>query len=273
MRRPVISLFLGLVLAAGALLLVFNLRAPAVQTASAATPTIAMTGILVASEDLAFGDQITADFIKTVQWPEEFVPENAILDKDEALAGPDGERIAIRSFVTGEPLLKSKISGYGERPILSRKITEEMRAFSIRINDVSGVAGFLLPGDNVDVLLTRELGQRNKNMITDIIIQNVGVLGIDQLANEETDNPVVARTATVEVTPEQAQKLALAQQLGTLSLTLRNYADVDSAEVSRVTVSDLGIDTPKRPVVRRDNGIFVRVRKGASNVKSERVPQ
>ena len=272
MRRPVISLFLGLALAAGALYLVFNLRAPAVQTAVAATPQIPMTEILVASENLAFGDPIKADFIKRVQWPEEFVPEGVVINQDEALAGPDGERIAIRSFVAGEPLLKSKISGYGERPILSRKVTEEMRAFSIRINDVSGVAGFLLPGDNVDVLLTRQLGRDNKNLITDIIIQNVGVLGIDQLANEETDNPVVAKTATVEVTPEQAQKLALAQQLGTLSLTLRNYADIESAAVKRVSVSDLGIDTAK-PVARRDNGIFVRVRKGTSNVKSERVPQ
>lgn len=271
MRRPFLNLLVGLALALGALYIVYNLRSPIsrVEAAPVSLPTVS---ILIASEDLEFGDAITADFIKTVQWPEEFVPENAITDRDEALAGPDGERIAVRSFVAGEPLIRSKISGYGERPILSRKITEDMRAFSIRINDVSGVAGFLLPGDNVDVLLTRQLGRDQKNFVSDVIIQNVSVLGIDQLASEETDNPVLAKTATVEVTPEQAQKLALAQQLGSLSLTLRNFADLDSATVKRISVSDLGIDAPT-PVVRRDNGIFVRVRKGTSDIKSERVPQ
>jgi pilus assembly protein CpaB len=199
------------------------------------------------------------------------VPENIVTTRNELLEGPEGERIAIRSFVAGEPFLKTKVSGYGEKPTLSRKVADDMRAFSIRINDVSGVAGFLLPGDRVDVMLTRELTGSRGNLITDVIIQNVGVLGIDQLSSEQAENPVIARTATVEVTPEQAQKLALAEQLGTLSLTLRNYANLESAEVKRISVSDLGIDTP-RPVV-RDNGIYVRVRKGVDNLESERVPQ
>lgn len=270
MLRPLTSLAIGLILAAGALFIVYNLRG-AGQTAEAAPATLPTTTILVASTNLGFGDPIKADFIKAVEWPQSSVPENAALSKDELLAGPEGERIAIRSFVAGEPLLKSKISGYGERPILSRKVAEDMRAFSIRINDVSGVAGFLLPGDNVDVQLTRQLGKDRKNLITDVIIQNVSVLGIDQLSNEDTDNPVLAKTATVEVTPEQAQKLALAQQLGTLSLTLRNFADLDSAEVKRVSVTDLGIDAPKKIV--RSDGVYVRVRKGTSRAKSERVPE
>lgn len=270
MRRPIISLMIGIVLAAGALYLVYSFRgaAPSAQAAPAAIQT---TTILIAEQDLAFGDSITADFIKAVDWPVDSVPENVVVDHREVLSGPEGDRIAIRSFVAGEPLLKSKISGYGEKPTLSRKVTDDMRAFSIRVNDVSGVAGFLLPGDNVDVMLTRQLGSSKNNLITDIIIQNVSVLGIDQLASEETENPMVAKTATVEVTPEQAQKLALAQQLGTLSLTLRNYADLEAAEVKRISVNDLGIDTP-RPVA-RNNGIYVRVRKDAASVKSERVPQ
>ena len=275
MRRPIISLLIGGVLAAVALFVVYNSRGP-VEQAQAAPAVLPTTTILVATEDLAFGDPIKADFIQAVLWPADSVPENVILDRDEIIGGEDGERIAIRSFVKGEPLLKSKISGFGERPILSRKVNEDMRAFSISINDVSGVAGFLLPGDRVDILLTRQLrrgGDRNQNLVTDVITQNVGVLGIDQLASEETDNPVVARTATIEVTPEQAQKLALAQQLGTLSLTLRNYSDLEDAEVKRISVSDLGIDGQTKAPVRRNQGIFVRVRKGASDVSSERVPQ
>ncbi len=270
MQRPIISLLIGLVLATGALFIVYNLRG-AGQVAKAAPAIFPTTTVLIASTDLAFGDPIKADFIKAAEWPQDSVPKNAALDRDDLLLGPDGERIAIRSFVTGEPILKSKISGYGERPILSRKIADDMRAFSVRVNDVNGVAGFLLPGDNVDVQLTRQLGKDHKNLITDIIIQNVSVLAIDQLSSEETDNPVVAKTATVEVTPEQAQKLALAQQLGTLSLTLRNFANLEDAEVKRVSVKDLGIDGPKKVV--KNDGIYVRVRKGTSTVKSERVPQ
>lgn len=268
MRRPIISLVIGAMLATGALFLAYNIRLSSsdAQAATIGAPTTA--AVMVAGQDLAFGDTIKADFIKVVQWPADAVPENIVATRNELL---EGERIAIRSFAAGEPFLKSKVSGFGEKPTLSRRVAEDMRAFSIRINDVSGVAGFLLPGDRVDVQLTRELNGNRDNLITDVILQNVSVLGIDQLANEAAENPVVAKTATVEVTPEQAQKLALAQQLGTLSLTLRNYADLESAEVKRISVNDLGIEKP-RPVA-RDNGIFVRVRKGADKLESERVPQ
>ena len=269
MRRPIISICIGLILAAGALYVVYTARGS--NRAEAASITIPTVMVLVAKTDIAFGDPIKADFIEFIDWPETAVPAEAALNKDDVLAGPEGERIAIRSFVKGEPLLKTKISGYGGRPILSRKVTDDMRAYSIRINDVNGVAGFLLPGDHVDIMLTRQLGSNRDNMITDVIIQNVSVLGIDQLASEETENPVLAKTATIEITPEQAQKLALAQQLGTLSLTLRNYADLESAEVKRISVKDLGLDGSK--TVSRDNGIYVRVRKGTSNAKSQRVPK
>lgn len=271
MSRSIISVILGLVLAAGALLLVYNLRAP-VETAQAAPAEgPATTTVIVASDNIAFGEAITADFITEIEWPLDSVPEGAILARTEALGGPDGERIAIRSIVAGEPLLRSKVSGYGERPTLSRKVADDMRAFSIRINDVSGVAGFLLPGDRVDVQLTRSVGRNRDNLVTDVIIQNVSVLGIDQMASEESENPVLARTATVEVSPEQAQKLALAQQLGTLSLTLRHFSNIEDAEIKRVSVNDLSNDTDK-PVA-RNNGIYVRVRKGGTDVKSQRVPQ
>lgn len=270
MRRPIISLIVGAVLAAAALYLAYNARLNNNNAQAATIQGPVTAAVMVASEDLAFGEAIKADFIKVVEWPADAVPENIVTTRDELLQGPEGERIAIRSFVAGEPFLKSKVSGFGEKPTLSRKVAENMRAFSIRINDVSGVAGFLLPGDRVDVQLTRELNGNNDNLVTDVIIQNVSVLGIDQLASEEAEDPMVAKTATVEVTPEQAQKLALAQQLGTLSLTLRNHTNIESAEVKRITVSDLGIDTP-RPVV-RDTGIYVRVRKGADTLESERVP-
>ncbi|GJL94639.1 MAG: hypothetical protein DHS20C05_10440 [Hyphococcus sp.] len=269
MKRSIYSVIAGLVLAASALFLVYNSRT-AIQPVEAAPMVVPTTTVLVTTEAIAFGQPIKADFVKEVSWPEDAVPEGIIQDRAMLNNGDQGVRIAIRSFVAGEPLLKSKVSGFGEKPTLSRKVSDELRAFSIRINDVSGVAGFLLPGDAVDIQLTRQIGRNKKNLVTDVIIQNVSVLGIDQLASEETENPVVARTATVEVTPEQAQKLALAQQLGSLSLMLRNYTDVADAEVKRVTVGDLTNDGPKKAA--KNDGIYVRVRKG-TDVKSTRVPK
>ena len=115
---------------------------------------------------------------------------------------------------------------------------------------MSGVAGFVTPGDRVDVLLTRRLD--NDDMITTTVLQDIVVRGTDQLADQDVDQPSVARTVTVEVTPDEAQRLALAQQAGTLSLTLRNLAttarpDLRTLSVQRADV-DLGQveDRPRR---------------------------
>ena len=267
MNRSVISIILGFLFAAGALWFVYNLRATPSQATvmqPKADPTVS---VYVAKTDIVFGDRIIPDHLDTVDWPERAVPADAILSKEELLADESGERrIAVRSFVAGEPFLKSKVSGYGERPTLARKVADGMRAVSIRIDDVNGVAGFLLPGDRVDVMLTREYGGRD-NKIVDIILQNVTVLGIDQLASDQAEDPMLAKTATMEVTTEDAQKLTLAQQVGTLSLALRNFANTEESTVRRIGMGDLG---DKKLV--RNEGVYVRVRKG-SDVSSERVPQ
>jgi pilus assembly protein CpaB len=154
----------------------------------------------------------------------------------------------------GEPVLKSRISGFGAKATLSRQVPAGMRAVSIRVDDVSGVAGFILPGDRVDVMLTHRLegASPDASLVTDIILQNVQILGIDQLSDQDREKPVVARTATVAVTPEDAQKLALAQQAGTLGLALRNTSAVDQVPVERVVQRDLAPNAapPPRPVRR-----------------------
>ena len=126
-----------------------------------------------------------------------------------------------------EPVLDYKISGPGARGSLSALISEGMRAVSIRVTDVSGVSGFVMPGDYVDVLYTRdEESRRNgNNLQSDILLQNVKVLGIDQDLNDMSDIPVVVRTVTIEVANVDAQKLHLAEDAGKLSLTLRRAGD------------------------------------------------
>ena len=136
----------------------------------------------------------------------------------EALLGTGSAepRRARRAISAGEPLLELKVSAFGERVTISDLIDPVKRALAIRVTDVTGVAGFVTPGDKVDIVLTRDLD--GGEMRADTILQNIVVRGTDQVADQDRDKPSVVRTVTVEVTPDEAQKLALAQQAGTLSL-------------------------------------------------------
>ena len=135
-----------------------------------------------------------------------------------------------------EPVLAWKISGPGGRATLSALVKEGMRAVTISVNDTSGVAGFVLPGDRVDVLYTRP--QADSPSI-DVLFQNVKVLAVNQNVDEKTSNPIDGRTTTLELTPLDAQKLALAQSTGGLIFTLRSAGSLDAAPAQRVVESEL----------------------------------
>ena len=261
MQRSLVSLIIGIVLAIAAIALLFNYIG-GLEGEVAAPVLPETTTIIVAAEALPFGANIDAQSLRLVTWPQESIPPGSFTSMDEVFAGAegDGDRIALSALVAGEPLLRSRISGFGERPILSRQVAEGMRAMTIRIDDVSGVAGFVLPGDRVDILLTRQDETIEDLMVTDIILQNIVVLGIDQSADQRTDEPIVARAATVEVTPEQAQKLALAQRAGDLTLALRGVTTIVEGEEIVLQVDEYDLDSARRasgPV-----GPTVRVRSG-----------
>ena len=117
---------------------------------------------------------------------------------------------------------------------------------ALRASDITGVGGFVLPGDRVDILLTRTIaGGDTANTVTQVLAENVRVLGVDQLSNDETDKPVVARAVTVEVTPDQASTISLAQSVGTVSLTLRHVSDAAGLVRKSTTVADLGFVAPR----------------------------
>lgn len=233
-RRPVYSILIGMILAAGALFFLYQWRGE--TGGSPRSIAVDTQTVLVAATDIPFGTKLTSESIKEVAWPRDSVPAGAVLVRNELLAGPKGERIAIRSFAAGEPILRSKVSDFGEKPTLSRRVPPNMRAYSVRVSDVSGVAGFLLPGDRVDVLLTRD--DSRGNVAAEVLLQNLTVLGIDQISSEDSDQPVVVKTATIQVTPEEAQKLAIGERLGTLSLALRNYADTAKPPLPKVMLDN-----------------------------------
>ena len=208
-----------------------------VAVAAPAAPALEVTTVVVARSPLRFGNRIGSQHVKEVDWPASAVPPGAFTSIEEFL-GEEGERVVLQAMEENEPVLASKVTGGGERASLSAIIEPGMRAVTIRVNDVLGVAGFVLPGDRVDIMLTREL---DESPVTDVLLQNVKVLGIDQDANEKRNEPGVARSITLEVSTVQAQKLTLASRVGSLSLTLRNVANVETEQVRRINLNDLNV--------------------------------
>ncbi|HET6518766.1 MAG TPA: Flp pilus assembly protein CpaB [Geminicoccaceae bacterium] len=228
---------MGFLLAGGSVVVAHSyLRGAATQSPGAQAREIG--AIAVARTDIPFGAPIHIELVRLQEWPKEALPPEAFTTLEELL-GPDQRqpRRARRSIVAGEPIVRNKVSDFGEKVTISDIIDPGKRAMAIRVNDVSGVAGFVTPGDRIDVLLTRRLD--NDNMTTTTVLQDIVVRGTDQLADEDLDKPNVARTVTVEVTPDEAQRLALAQQAGTLGLTLRNVATTEKPALQSLSVSDL----------------------------------
>lgn len=240
--RAVVMLIVAVVLGGAAALLARNLLQSRNVAPQVANTGPAVTTVVVARRALHFGDAVNRDVVSEVPWPATATPAGSFKKADELFAKP-GRRVALREIAQGEPLLKDRISGFGGRAILSTQIDEKMRAITIRVNDVYGVAGFVVPGDRVDVLLIRSQGNQNSTT-TETLLQNLKVLGIDQDASEQTDKPRVVKAVTLEVTPDETQKLALAATVGTLSLALRNATNTAQARLPRITVRDLGVAPP-----------------------------
>ena len=235
--RGLLLLMLGLLLAGGSVLVAHSyLQKMTAPPGEAQAKEVAQ--IVVARGEIPYGGPIHFEMLRLQEWPAEAVPPEAFTSLEEVLGTTAQEpRRARRSMVAGEPVLRSKVSEFGEKVTIADIIDPTKRAMAIRVNDVSGVAGFVTPGDRVDVLLTRRLN--GDNMITTTVLQDIVVRGIDQLADEDLDKPNVVRTITVEVSPEEAQRLALAQEAGTLGLTLRNLATTDKADLRALGVNEL----------------------------------
>ena len=245
-------LAIALVLAGGAVFLAQNWLENQVQPVivqEQKAPEIPLTKVVVAGTALNFGNAIRREHLRLVDWPAATVPPGAFAAFEDVLSEED-ERIALRPIEPNEPILRSKISGFGGRAILSSLVAPNMRAMTISINDITGVAGFVLPGDHVDILLTRE---RGGSPVTDIFLQNIKVLGIGQDANQNRQEPGVVRAITFEVTPTQAQKLVLSSQVGTLSLALRHTTNVDAVQPETIGVRDLRIGEGQSSAETRTN--------------------
>jgi pilus assembly protein CpaB len=198
--------------------------------------------IVVAAAPLAFGAVLSPDNLTEIPWSRGKLPDGAFATKSDLLK--DGRRVALNAIERSEMILASKITAPGQRASLSVLLEEGQRAVTVRVDDVRGVAGFILPGDRVDVVLLRaETQQGETENSADVLLENVKVLAIDQLVNDKQDQPTVATVAkavTLQVSPQQAQKLLLAGNVGKLSLILRQAGEARLAQAGRVTDSDIG---------------------------------
>jgi len=198
------------------------------------------TKVAVATVPLAYGVDITPDKVHFVDYPNTSIPTGAFTDAAMLMPAGKPARVALLPIGVNEPILATKITGEGQGASIAALLPAGMRAAAVRINDVSGVAGFVQPNDSVDVLITRTLPtQAAATQVTDVLLQNIRVIAIDQNAKNSDGTPAVAKTATLEVTPIDAQKLALAQEAGSLSLVLRKPGEQNNPVVETVSMNDL----------------------------------
>ncbi|EON13735.1 Flp pilus assembly protein CpaB [Pandoraea sp. SD6-2] len=181
-----------------------------------------VTTVAVAANDVNLGQPLTAEFVKVVNWPADSIPPGAFADA-QLLQG----RVARVGLQRGEPILESKLAPQGTKGGLSAVIGEGKRAITVRVNDVVGVAGFALPGNYVDVIVNTTDAEKKsaEQSISKIVLEKILVLAVAQQVSRDDTQPKVVNAVTLEVTPEQAEKLDLARSVGTLSLVLRNQVD------------------------------------------------
>lgn len=201
-----------------------------------ASAAVDLSQVVVAKETLKFGDTLTEDKLKLVSWPKEAMPEGAFNSIEEILES--GDRKVIKSMEANEPLLLSKVSGENGNGGLAGLISEGMRAVTIPVDLVKGVGGFVQPGDSVDIVFTqrdRETGAQTAK----IIMEKVKVLSVDQQADTRTNIAKEVKSVTLETDAAGAQKLALASEVGRLSLLLRSAGDDSSTEGKIVSFDEI----------------------------------
>lgn len=223
---------LSVALAAGGVAALLAGRSPKAPEVKTEPPKMATVDVLVAKSDLPMGRAITPGDVKWEAWPATSAGPSFIRKEDrpkaiESLAGT----VARAPFIAGEPIREAKLVNAKGSGFMAAILPTGMRAVSTQISPETGAGGFILPNDHVDVLLTRRDKEAEKlsgaeTHTSETILSNIRVLAIDQNVEEKNGQKVVVgKTATLELSPRQAETLMLAHQMGSLSLALRSITD------------------------------------------------
>lgn len=209
---------------------------------------VATSKVVVAKGDIQLGSRLSPMMLKVADWPKGSVPEGAVKDPEKLK-----DRVVRTTVLSGEPILESKLAPIGTKGGLSAVIGEGKRAMTVRVNDVVGVAGFALPGNYVDIVVNTEDDTQKSvdgkpKSISKIVLDHILVLAVAQESSvREEGKPKVVNAVTLEVTPEQAEKLDLARSVGQLSLVLRNQLDT-SPVLTTGSTKDLMLNHDEQPV-------------------------
>ncbi|MEN9760184.1 MAG: hypothetical protein RI906_10 [Pseudomonadota bacterium] len=194
----------------------------------------AVVPVVVAARDIEPGQVLDASALQTVAWPSAALPKG-VFNEPARLEG----RVIKSSIARGEPVLDSRLAPQGTRGGLSAVIGEGRRAITVKVNEVIGVAGFALPGNYVDVLVSTQDETDRAQMVSRIVLERILVLAVAQEASRDETRPKVVSAVTLEVSPHQAARLDLARSVGQLSLVLRNQVDRTTGQTPLVTKAEL----------------------------------
>jgi pilus assembly protein CpaB len=251
----IVSLSASAVLGIGALFVakVWLPAASGPSKASASAPSIALTPVVAAKDAIPFGHKLEAKDLVLVRMPAEAAPAGAYHSIDEVLSlnsgvsGSKGGAVTLAALAPKELVLPSKVAGGADRASLSAIIAPGMRAYTIKVNDTYGGGGHILPGDRVDVVMVKEVGGGSvvegvnaKSMAAYVILQDVRVLGMDLNADPASTDKALPKTATLEVSVKDAEKLSVAGETGILSLALRRIGSADTEPVAPIRTADIG---------------------------------
>jgi pilus assembly protein CpaB len=231
--------------------------------------TVASSKVVVAAINIDLGTPLTPQMLKLADWPKGSVPAGATEDMKTL-----DTRVVKTSLLRGEPVLESKLAPVGATGGLSAVIGQGNRAMTVRVNDVVGVAGFALPGNYVDIVVNTEdesvkADNVNKS-ISKIVLEHIMVLAVAQEQNRDETKPKVVNAVTLEVTPEQAEKLDLARSVGTLSLVLRNQIDTSVVTSQGSTKKDL-LNRVEQPMVAQQTQVKTEVKTVVSKAPVRKV--
>jgi pilus assembly protein CpaB len=220
---------------------------------SAQTYKSSLNDVVVAKVDIPVGSRIIPEQLMVAQFPADVTPEGALSKIDERLVG----RVVVTSISPRDPVTELKLAPIGAAGGLSSMIPEGYRAMTVAVNDVVGVSGFIMPGTLVDivVVITPPKSSGQEEMISKIVLQNIKVLASGQNIDKPKNDREVERTAkavTLQVTPEQAEKLALASSEGKLQLVMRN--SVDQADEQTAGANKRTLLTGERAMIAPDPG-------------------
>ena len=216
---------------------------------------IASNKVVVAVMDIELGSRLNSQMLTTIDWPSGSLPQGAFADLKELQ-----DRVVKTSIQRGEALLNAKLAPLGTQGGLSAVIAEGKRAMTVRVNDVVGVAGFALPGNYVDVMVNAQQdkaggkGNEEQQQISKTVLEHVLVLAVAQEAGRDDTKPKVVNAVTLELTLEDAEKLDLARNVGTLSLVLRNQTDKQPVTTKGMTKKEL-FGEKEEPVVKVDKAV------------------